>query len=102
MTFSVLQLIDDVILCVYPVSWEVTDVAEVGVNGQTGRCLPVDVLHLLQPAVFLCVALVGFLEIFGRVALQSFFLRLGPCLRLAMGGAGKTFFRSGLSVIIVL
>ena len=53
MTFSVLQLIDDVILCVYLVSWEVTDVAEVGVNGQTGHCLPVDVLHLLQPAVFL-------------------------------------------------
>ena len=53
MTFSVLQLIDDVILCVYLVSWEVTDVAEVGVNGQTRHCLPVDVLHLLQPAVFL-------------------------------------------------
>ena len=29
-------------------------------------------------------------------------LRLGPCLRLAIGGYGKTFFRSGLSLIMVL
>ena len=79
-----------------------TDEAEVGVSGQTGHCLPVEELHLLQPAVFLCVALLGFLEILDRVDLQSILLRLGPCLRLAIGGCGKTFFRSGLSLIMVL
>ena len=81
---------------------EVTDVADTGVRGQMGHCLPVVVLHLLHPAVVLCVALVGFRESLGKVALQSSLLRLGPCLRLAIGGLGKASFRSGLSVTIVL
>ena len=38
-----------------------TDVADTGVRGQMGHCLPVVVLHLLHPAVVLFVALVGFL-----------------------------------------
>ena len=77
-------------------------VEEVGVRGQIGHCLPVVVLHLLQPDVDLWVALVGFLEILGRVALHRSLLRLGPCLKLAMGGLGKFFLRSGLSDNIAL
>ena len=79
-----------------------TETAEVGVRGQIGHCLPDVLLHLFQPLVVLCVALVGFLDCLERVDLQSILLRFGPCLRLAIGGFGKTFFSSGLSISIVL
>ena len=79
-----------------------TDTAEAGVSGQIGHCLPEELLHLVHPFTFLWVALVGFLVILGSVDLQRIFLKFGPCLKLAMGGLGKTFFNSGLSISIVL
>ena len=85
-TFSVLQLIEVLMVCVYPVRCEVTEEAVTGVSGQIGHCLPVVELHLLHPAVVLCVVLVGFLDSFGKVALHSKFRKFGPCLRLAIGG----------------
>ena len=87
---------------VYPVKCDVTDTADVGVRGHIGHCLPDKVLHLFQPALVLWVDLVGFLDCFERVDLQRIFLRFGPCLRLAIGGFGNTFLRSGLSISMVL
>ena len=76
--------------------------ADTGVYGHWLHPLPPDALHLFHPAEFLWVDLVGFLETFGSLDLQSRLLKLGPCLNAAIGGSGKASLSSGFSVIIVL
>ena len=87
---------------VYPVTCDVTEEAETGVKGHWLQLLPPDALHLLQPAEFLCVDLLGFLVILGSFDLHKSFLKFGPCLSAAMGGSGNTSFSSGFSFTIDL
>ena len=52
--------------------------------------------------MFLCVERFGFLETLESFDLHKSFLKLGPCLRAAMGGSGKASFNSGFSFTIDL
>ena len=83
-------------------TWEVMEEAEIGVYGHWLQLLPPDALHLLQPAEFLCVDLLGFFVTLGSLDLQRRFLKFGPCLNAAIGGSGNTSLSSGFSFIIDL
>ena len=80
--------------------WLVTEEAVGGVYGHLAHCRLVFCAHLFQPAADLCVARAGRVT-WVRDDLQSSLLRLGPCLRHAMGGSGRESLNSGLSESMV-
>ena len=80
--------------------WLVTEAAVGGVYGHLAHCLPVFCEHLLHPAAERWVARAGRVTLVSD-DLQSSLLRLGPCLRHAMGGSGRESLSSGLSESMV-